>query len=462
MKVYNSLSKCKEEFKPIDGKKVNIYVCGLTVYDLPHLGHAKLYVSFDVIVRYLRHIGYDVTYVRNITDIDDKIIQRANAQSIDTCTLASTYIKEMHKDFNALGLIEPDIEPKATEHLNQIIEIIQRLIDNNSAYIADSGDVYFNVASFDQYGVLSSRDLQGQSAGKRVDVTVDKKNAEDFVLWKMSKEGEPSWDSPWGLGRPGWHIECSAMSMYYLGEYFDIHGGGYDLIFPHHENELAQSCACTGKDFVKYWLHIGYLKLNEEKMSKSTNNFFTIRELLVDYHPETIRMFLATSHYRSQQNFSRDLIAETDASLLRLYNAISGLDTRNIQIPESSEYKSRFIEAMNDDFNTSKATAILFELAHKVEKNKKSNLDLACKFARLLKELAGILGILQECPDKFLQYGFSDNSKIDINNLIQKRSQARKEKDWGSADNLRDKLENMNIELEDGVHETTWRRKVVQ
>lgn len=459
LQIYNSLSKQKEEFIPINKEEIKIYVCGLTVYDLPHLGHAKLYVVFDVIIRYLRFIGFKVVYVRNITDIDDKIIKRATEEKIDTSEFAEKFVEEMHRDFGSLGLLEPDIEPKATEHLAQIIELIKSLLDKGNAYISKSGDVYFKVNSFKKYGVLSGRDLKGQAAGKRVHVVDDKKKSEDFVLWKMSKDGEPSWSSPWGNGRPGWHIECSAMSMHYLGEYFDIHGGGYDLLFPHHENELAQSSACTGKDFVKYWLHVGFLQLNKDKMSKSTGNFFTIRDVLVKYHPEALRMFLATSHYRSQQNFSYELLEQADSSLLRLYSCIKGLDTDDIEIDDNDEHIVRFKESMNDDFNTSKASAILFELSRKIEINKKDNISLACKYAKILKKLSKILGILEQNPTDFLQYGFSTEDKKNIENIISQRNEARKNKNWELADNLRAKIDSLNIDLEDGSEKTSWRRK---
>ncbi len=460
LQIYNSLSNQKEKFKSINNNKVKIYVCGLTIYDLVHLGHAKLYIVFDIIVRYLKFIGYDVTYVRNITDIDDKIINKASEKNISVSELTNTFIKEMHQDFEKLGLVNPDIEPKATDHLEQIIIIIQKLLDNNSAYVAKSGDIYFSVYSFEKYGILSGRDLKGQEAGKRVDVVVDKKDPEDFVLWKMAKEGEPCWSSPWGEGRPGWHIECSAMSMHYLGEYFDIHGGGYDLLFPHHENELAQSCAVTGHDFVKYWIHIGYLQLNEEKMSKSTGNFFTVRDLLKKYHPETIRICLANSHYRSQQNFSYELIQEADTSLIRLYNAISGLALKKIDPKNNTEYKAKFIECMNDDFNTSKALSVLFELSHKIEKNKNKDIQEACKCASTLKQLANVIGILNEAPIDFLQFGFSEDKKNMIQDLISKRSTAREQKNWELADSFREQLNDFNIDIEDGVGQTTWQRRV--
>lgn len=461
MKIYNSLTREKEDFIPLHGKDVKIYVCGLTVYDLAHLGHAKLYISFDIIIRYLKFLGYNTTYIRNITDIDDKIIKRANELSITTQDLSAKYIKEMHEDFANLGLMNPDYEPKATEHIQDIIDIIKDLIDKKCAYISKSGDVYFNVKSFSGYGKLSRRDMGGQRAGERVEVSSDKHSPEDFVLWKMSKQNEPSWESPWGYGRPGWHIECSAMSMKYLGEYFDIHGGGYDLLFPHHENELAQSCASTGNDFVKYWMHIGYLTCGKEKMAKSLGNFSTVRELLDKYHPETIRLFIAMSHYRSQQNFSQELLYSANAALFRLYNAVENFapkssSTNNLDSP----YMARFIDAMNDDFNTGKAISIMFELAHEITTNK--HLDQATKEQNinLLYEFGSIIGILRTNHKDFFQYGFSNEEKQKIEILLGDRKLARKNKEWSKADSIRDTLNDMNVEVEDTPLGSIWKRKI--
>ncbi len=457
LQIYNSITKSKSEFQPINGKNVNVYVCGLTVYDLPHLGHARLYVFFDVIVRYLRAMGYNVKYVRNITDIDDKIINKANELNDTSINIAKKYIKEFNDDFAKLNLIPPDIEPQATTHIPQIIEMINKLVASNHAYITTSDDVYFSVADHKDYGELSHRDLEGQEAGIRVEVVEDKKHPEDFVLWKSSKDGEPSWKSPWGDGRPGWHIECSAMSTHYLSDYFDIHGGGYDLLFPHHENELAQSKACSGKDFVKYWMHIGYLQLNKEKMSKSTGNFFTIRELLKTYHPESIRMFLISSHYRSQQNFDEQNIRQADAGLLRLYSAIMGMDEG--QLPNSSEYITKFNAAMDDDFNTSVAVSVLFELAHLIEKNKKKDAKKASQYASELKHLASMLGLLEHSCIEFFKFGFSSDAQEIIEAKITQRSLARQEKNWDLADSIRNDLLAMNVEIEDTTDGTIWRRK---
>lgn len=456
MKLYNTLTKIKEELQPIYGKKINIYVCGLTVYDSVHLGHAKLYISFDVIIRYLKFLGYQVTYVRNITDIDDKIINKSNNLEVDFNVLVDKYIDEMHADFSALGLLEPDYEPRVTEHIPEIIQIIETLLLKEYAYISDSGDIYFNIAKYEQYGALSKRDLSGQDAGNRVAVTADKKSNFDFVLWKMAKEGEPAWESPWGVGRPGWHIECSAMSMKYLGDYFDIHGGGYDLLFPHHENELAQSCCATERDFVKYWMHIGYLNINAEKMSKSLGNHLVVNNILQDFHPEAIRMFMISSHYRSQQNFTIEALQAADETMIGLYDLLTKFDLSKLHTNIIPEYKKKFVVAMNDDINTCAALAVIFEIAHHVN-NRNDQYRQVDLFSSMI-ELGKVLGLLSQEPKHYLQYGISLEHAENYDDLLQRRDNYRKQKDWHNADLIRDELLEKGISIQDTVNGTFWRR----
>ena len=431
-----------------------MYVCGVTVYDLCHIGHARTFVNFDVIVRYLRYAGYEVKYVRNITDIDDKIIKRANERGISAHDLAEQFIVEMHKDFDALNIKRPDIEPKATDNITEIVNFVQKLIDNQHAYVAENGDVLFDINSFKEYGKLSGQKLDELQAGARIEVEKTKHNPLDFVLWKMSKPGEPSWESPWGAGRPGWHIECSAMNNKYLGKEFDIHGGGSDLIFPHHENEIAQSCCANKTPYVHYWMHSGMVMINEEKMSKSLNNFFTIRDVLETYDAETIRFFLLSGQYRSPLNYSQENLDKARAALNRLYTTLR--DTQAVE-PDSTEdeYTAKFKEYMDDDFNTPGAISVLFDLAKQI--NKESG-ETAQKLAGRLKQLASVLGILEQDPNKFLTTGAKDDDVEQIEALIKQRNEARKQKNWALADEARDKLKQMHIELEDGPQGTVWHR----
>ena len=454
LKIYNSLTRTKQEFKPITPGKIGMYVCGVTVYDLCHIGHARTFVNFDVIVRYLRYAGYEVKYVRNITDIDDKIIKRANERGISAHDLAEQFIVEMHKDFDALNIKRPDIEPKATDNITEIVNFVQKLIDNQHAYVAENGDVLFDINSFKEYGKLSGQKLDELQAGARIEVEKTKHNPLDFVLWKMSKPGEPSWESPWGAGRPGWHIECSAMNNKYLGKEFDIHGGGSDLIFPHHENEIAQSCCANKTPYVHYWMHSGMVMINEEKMSNSLNNFFTVRDVLETYDAETIRFFLLSGQYRSPLNYSQENLDKARAALNRLYTTLR--DTQAVE-PDSTEdeYTAKFKEYMDDDFNTPGAISVLFDLAKQI--NKESG-ETAQKLAGRLKQLASVLGILEQDPNKFLTTGAKDDDVEQIEALIKQRNEARKQKNWALADEARDKLKQMHIELEDGPQGTVWHR----
>ncbi len=454
LKIYNSLTRTKQEFKTITPGKIGMYVCGVTVYDLCHIGHARTFVNFDVIVRYLRYAGFEVKYVRNITDIDDKIIKRANERGISAHDLAEQFIVEMHKDFDALNIKRPDIEPKATDNITEIVNFVQKLIDNQHAYVAENGDVLFDINSFKEYGKLSGQKLDELQAGARIEVEKSKHNPLDFVLWKMSKPGEPSWESPWGAGRPGWHIECSAMNNKYLGKEFDIHGGGSDLIFPHHENEIAQSCCANKTPYVHYWMHSGMVMINEEKMSKSLNNFFTIRDVLETYDAETIRFFLLSGQYRSPLNYSQENLDKARAALNRLYTTLR--DTQAVE-PDSTEdeYTAKFKEYMDDDFNTPGAISVLFDLAKQI--NKESG-QTAQKLAGRLKQLASVLGILEQDPNKFLTTGAKDDDVEQIEALIKQRNDARKQKNWALADEARDKLKQMHIELEDGPQGTVWHR----
>ncbi|TAL58531.1 MAG: cysteine--tRNA ligase [Legionella sp.] len=449
LQIYNSLTRTKEEFVPITPGKIGIYVCGITVYDLCHLGHARSMVSFDVIVRYLRSQGFAVTYVRNITDIDDKIITRANERGVSIDALTQQYIASMDEDAAALKILPPDLEPRATGHIDTIIQLIQRLLDKGVAYVSDNGDVCYQVDSFADYGKLSHKDLEGLVSGARVEIVKEKRSPLDFVLWKKAKANEPSWPSPWGEGRPGWHIECSAMAMHELGEQFDIHGGGLDLQFPHHENEIAQSEAATDKPFANYWMHVGMLQVNNEKMSKSTGNFFTIADVLKDHNPEVIRYFLLSSHYRSSLNYSEDNLINAKKALLRLYQSIKEVKV-DVKSELEQQWVEKFTQAMNDDFNTPIALAVLFEMSHELNKTNSPTL------AATLKHLAGIMGFLQEDPEAFLQSG-SEVDKSHIEQLISERLQAKKEKNWARADQIRADLLAQGIELEDGAQGTTWR-----
>ncbi|WP_386694816.1 cysteine--tRNA ligase [Lonepinella sp. MS14435] len=457
LKIFNTLTREKNVFQPINPNQIGMYVCGVTVYDLCHFGHGRTFVSFDVIVRYLRYLGYNVRYVRNITDVDDKIIKRA-LENHETCDeLVDRMINEMHQDFDALAILRPDVEPRATQHINEIIAMVQSLLDRKHAYIAEDGDVMFDVGSYQNYGRLSRQNLEQLQAGARVEIKSVKRNPMDFVLWKMSKPNEPSWDSPWGKGRPGWHIECSAMNSKELGNHFDIHGGGSDLMFPHHENEIAQSCCAHDGDYVNYWLHTGMLTINEEKMSKSLNNFFTIRDILSKYDSESVRYFFLTAQYRSLLDYSEENIGLARKALERLYTALRGCDV-NVEIDAEDQYVTTFKEAMNDDFNTPGALAVLFELAREINKLKAEDREKANQLATRLKQLADVLGLLQQDPEIFLQGNNANDDVVKIEALIKQRNDARAAKDWATADNARNQLTAMGIILEDGVAGTTWRK----
>ncbi|HAU1151387.1 TPA: cysteine--tRNA ligase [Legionella pneumophila] len=450
--LYNSLTRKKEPFVSLRPGKIGMYVCGITVYDHCHLGHARSMVAFDVMVRYLRSQGFDVTYVRNITDIDDKIITRASERGVSINELTAQYIDAMNNDTHALNILPPDHEPRATGHIETIIRLIQCLLDNGNAYISDNGDVCYEVNTFPEYGKLSHKDIEGLVSGSRVEIVKEKRSPLDFVLWKRAKPGEPSWSSPWGEGRPGWHIECSAMAMHELGEQFDIHGGGLDLQFPHHENEIAQSEAATGKPFANYWLHVGMLQVNGEKMAKSIGNFYTIADVLKEHHPEVIRYFLLSSHYRSPLNYSEENLLNAKKALIRLYQTIKDVPSQAANSKLDDYWQEQFNQAMNDDFNTPVALSVLFQLAHEVNKSNSPVL------ANTLKNLAGILGVLQKEPESFLQSGLPEEEKLVIEQLIAERLQARAERNWSKADQIRADLLSKGIELEDGAIGTTWRR----
>jgi cysteinyl-tRNA synthetase len=457
--IYNSLTRKKEAFTPIEPGKVRMYVCGMTVYDLCHLGHARVLVVFDTVVRYMRYTGLDVTYVRNITDVDDKIINRANENGEDIFTLTERYIQAMHEDTAELGVLPPSEEPRATSSMADIIDMVQQLVDSGHAYQADNGDVYYDVSTFENYGRLSGKQLDDLRAGERVAVDEAKDDPLDFVLWKAAKPGEPSWPSPWGDGRPGWHIECSAMSTCCLGSHFDIHGGGQDLQFPHHENEIAQSEAATGERFVNLWMHNGFVRINDEKMSKSLGNFFTVREILKLYQGEEIRYFVLASHYRSPLNFSDQLLDSARAALGRLYNSLRGLAPAP-EVADGDEYSPRFEQAMDDDFNTPEAIAVLFDLATHINRARdQGDTAEASRLAAILKKLANVLGLLESDPEAYLKGGAGADDNEQIEALIQQRLQARADRNWAEADRIRDELHAMGIELEDKGGETIWRRK---
>ncbi|MDF1646066.1 MAG: cysteine--tRNA ligase [Legionellaceae bacterium] len=449
--LYNSLTRKKERFKPMEPGKIKLYVCGITVYDACHLGHARAMVSFDVMVRFMRAAGYDVTFIRNITDIDDKIIQRANERNVSIDALTTQYIASMQQDTKALGCLSPTHEPRATQHIDSIVRLIERLIENKYAYVSDDGDVCYDVSAFNEYGKLSNQDVESLKAGVRIDVQMGKRSALDFVLWKRAKPGEPSWPSPFGEGRPGWHIECSAMAMDALGEQFDIHGGGLDLQFPHHENEIAQSEGATHKTFANYWLHVGMLQVNHEKMSKSLGNFFTIEEMLDKYSPEVLRYFLLSSHYRSFLNYSDDNLMLASKALTRLYQSLRGFVFQE-GVALDNTWVKHFESCMQDDFNTPEALSVLFQLSHEVNKTSSETL------AATLKHLAGILGLLQTSPDDFLKAGVDTMTPDAIEALIQERNEARISRDFVKADAIRARLLSDGIELEDNVDGTIWRQ----
>lgn len=488
--LYNTLTRKREVFTPMQEGKVGIYACGITVYDACHIGHARSAVVFDMITRYFRYRGYNVTFVKNFTDVDDKIIQKSNAAGVGIQQITERYIREHDEDMDRLGVARPTFAPKATEHINGMIALIQTLFRQGIAYEVD-GDVYYAVEKFSGYGKLSWRNLDELMAGARVDVNDKKKNPLDFVLWKASKEGEPWWDSPWGKGRPGWHIECSVMSQHYLGDTFDIHGGGEDLVFPHHENEIAQSEGATGKSLARYWMHNGFVKINSEKMSKSLDNFFTIKDVLASYHPEVLRLFLLSSHYRSPVDFSDESLAEARIGLGRFYGALERLNEmladKNAQM-HSAEAPSfsgkgselyeklgslpaQFVEAMDDDFNTARALGHMFETVRLVNgfilardfKLSPESTALFKKAKEVLIELGGVLGILATDPrvyfeqDRERETAKRNLDRAQIEALIAERQAARSAKNWQRADEIRDILAKMKIALEDSPQKTTWK-----
>jgi cysteinyl-tRNA synthetase len=458
LQIHNSLTRRKETFRPMEPGQVRMYVCGMTVYDYCHLGHARVLVVFDVVYRYLRALGFEVTYVRNITDIDDKIIRRAAENGEDIRTLTDRFIAAMHEDAAALGVLPPTVEPRATEHIDGMLTMIGRLIERSYAYVADNGDVYYAVTKFDNYGQLSGKRIEDLRAGERVAPDEAKHDPLDFVLWKAAKPGEPAWDSPWGAGRPGWHIECSAMSIHYLGNHFDIHGGGQDLQFPHHDNEIAQSEAATCEHFVNYWMHNGFVRVNEEKMSKSLGNFFTVREVLARYPAEVVRYFILSSHYRSPLNYSDEPLDAARAGLTRLYTALRGLEPADTG-GDGEDYRRRFREAMDDDFNTPVAVAVLFDIAREVNRLRDADRPAAERLAGLLRELGSMLGLLECEPEAFLKGGEEGGpDEATVEALIGKRLAARKARDFAEADRIRDELAGQGIVLEDGPGGTTWRR----
>lgn len=451
LKIYNTLTRNKETFTPIQSNQVRMYVCGMTVYDYCHLGHARVMVVFDLVSRWFRTSDYAVTYVRNITDVDDKIINRANENNETIAELTQRFIDAMDEDAAKLGVIRPDNEPRATAHIDAMVEMIQTLVERGSAYTADNGDVFYAVRSFDGYGKLSGKSLDDLRAGERVEVDTFKRDPLDFVLWKSVKPNEPHWDSPWGAGRPGWHIECSAMSAKHLGEHFDIHGGGQDLQFPHHENEIAQSEAAHNCQMANYWMHNGFVRVDDEKMSKSLGNFFTIRTVLEQYDPEVVRFFILRAHYRSPLNYSDKHLDDAKAALTRLYNALRDVETTSDVIDWSHPEALRFKAAMDDDFNTPEAIAVLFDLANEVNTNK------ATEAANLLKNLAGVIGLLAQGTDAFMQ-GEAANIVLDIDGLIKARIDAKAAKNYAEADRIRQELADSGIALEDTPQGTTWRK----
>ncbi|MEX0900575.1 MAG: cysteine--tRNA ligase [Gammaproteobacteria bacterium] len=483
MQIYNTLTGKKAPLEPLEPGKVRLYVCGITVYDFCHIGHARMAVVFDMVSRWLRVAGYDLTYVRNTTDIDDKIIKRADEVGESITALSERFIEAMNEDFERLGIIRPDAEPRATRSMPAILTMIETLIEKGHAYAADNGDVYYDVSTFDGYGKLSGKKVDDLRSGARVDVNEAKDDPLDFVLWKAAKAGEPAWESPWGQGRPGWHIECSAMATECLGDTFDIHGGGVDLKFPHHENEIAQSEGATDAPFATTWMHNGFVNVDNEKMSKSLGNFFTIRDVLKRYRGEEIRAFILLSHYRSPVNYSDASLDAARAALTRLYTAMRGIDP-TIATPRASlppvlaerggasggsgaprrdsleDFQRRFFEAMNDDFNTPVAFAVLFDLAREVNRLRDENPAAASAHVALMRELGGHLGFLQDDPDAYLRgqgaAGGLDDTAIEA--LIEQRTAARKAKDFAESDRIRDELAAAGITLEDGAAGTTWRR----
>ncbi|MBQ13109.1 MAG: cysteine--tRNA ligase [Gammaproteobacteria bacterium] len=456
--IYNTMTQKKEEFKPLQDGKVRMYVCGITTYDYCHLGHARMLVVFDMVVRYLRVRGFDVTYIRNITDIDDKILARADENNELFSDLTERFIKAAHEDEAALRVLPPDQEPRATHYIDQIVSMIESLVARDFAYKADNGDVYYAVNNFPNYGKLSKKNPEDLLAGARIEVGELKRDPRDFALWKTAGDGNVGWDSPWGYGRPGWHIECSAMSTCCLGDEFDIHGGGSDLMFPHHENEIAQTEAVTGKTFAKLWMHNGPLRVDDEKMSKSLGNFFTIREVLKKYDAEVVRHLLIASHYRSPINYAEQSLKQSIAALERLYTALKGLDVENAKLLANSRFEKAFYAAMDDDFNTPEAFGVLFEIAKEINRQKADNSEYASQLGALLLKLGNWLGMLETSPEDFLQG--NENADVDpavIDQLIAERDQARADKDWQKADQIRDQLAAMKVILEDGADGSSWR-----
>jgi cysteinyl-tRNA synthetase len=487
IRIHNTLTGKKEDFIPLDGKKVGMYVCGVTVYDLCHIGHARSAIVFDTIYRYFRYRGYDVTFVRNFTDIDDKIIRRANEEGVDCKTIAERYIAEFNMDMGRLGLEKPSVEPRATEHIPEMIQLISTLIQKGFAY-PGGGDIFFSVEKFKDYGKLSKRNLEDMQAGARVDIDEKKENPLDFALWKASKPGEPFWESPWGKGRPGWHIECSVMSQKYLGETFDIHGGGRDLTFPHHENEVAQSEAATGKPFARYWIHNGFVNINKEKMSKSLGNILTIKEILKDWHPEVLRLFFLSHHYRSPVDYSEESFSDAKSGLDRFYNTLNTIQ-EELKKPFSQKkldspligncrqsiesFQTRFEEAMDDDFNAAEALGYFYDL----QRNLNSLMDISKghptqEINSLLKQgldhfsnIGWVFGLFHEDPASYIGHQKKEGikklglSEEDIFKLIDERNLARKEKNYKRADEIRKDLLSKGIILEDTPTGTTWKIK---
>lgn len=466
LQVYNSLTRTKEPFEPLEPGKVRMYACGITVYDYLHIGHARMLLVYDLVSRYLRARGYETTYVRNITDIDDNIIRRANERGVSSKELAEQFIVAMHEDCLELGMKPPDHEPRATDHIEDIITMVQALEAKGYAYQGSNGDVFYRVNKFEDYGCLSGRRIEDLRAGERIAVEEAKEDPLDFVLWKMSKPGEPTWPSPWGEGRPGWHIECSAMSTALLGNSFDVHGGGMDLKFPHHENEIAQSCAATGEPFVKYWIHNGFVEVNSEKMSKSLDNFFTVRDVLKSYYPDEIRYLMISSHYRSPINYSDQELDNARAGLNRLYVSLRGLAPA--LAPAQEPYTARFFEAMDDDFNSREALSVMFDIAREINRLKDSGKRAAANgLGALMLKLGEVFGVLDQDPEQWLKrpprggqdgdgQAAMDDAAIDA--LIAERLAAKSAKDYARADGIREQLSAAGIVLEDGAGGTIWRR----
>ena len=456
--IYNTLTQRKEPLQPLEPGKVRLYVCGMTVYDFCHLGHARMLLAFDVVVRYLRFSGYDVTYVRNITDVDDKILARAVDNDEPFTTVTDRYINAMHEDEAALSIVRPDKEPRATAHIDQIVSMIEKLLVSDHAYRAENGDVYFSVSSFPDYGKLSKKKPDELLEGARVEIGELKRDPRDFVLWKAADDNAVGWDSPWGYGRPGWHIECSAMSTCALGDTFDIHGGGSDLMFPHHENEIAQSEAATGATFAKLWMHNGPLRIDDEKMSKSLGNFFTVREVLATYKPEIVRHLLISSHYRSPINYSQQSLSQSVKAVERFYHCLKDLDLAEAKTLTNSRFEKSFRCAMDDDFNTPEALSVLFEMVSEIHQLKGEDPALANQLGALLVRLGGSLGLLQAEPAAFLQHSVeADLDKAEIERLVAERVAARASQDWRRADEIRDQLSELNVVIEDSVEGSTWR-----